>query len=255
MTETREFAADELRVRVYRTKSDMGQAAARDIATELRETLDRQASARMIFASAPSQDTMLAALAQAPDIDWSRVTALHMDEYLGLPADAPQRFGSYLVERLFRQVRPGRVELIADGDPAREAARYADLVAQAPVDLVCLGIGENGHIAFNDPDVADFADPVLAKVVALDERSRVQQVNDGCFAAVDDVPTHAITLTIPALTGGRRLFCCVPGPTKAAAVARTLAGPIDTDCPASILRNHAGCTLYLDADSAPSPTQ
>jgi glucosamine-6-phosphate deaminase len=228
----------------------MGQAAGADVAQALRDALRTKDNARVVFASAPSQNDMIESLAVAPDIDWSRVTALHMDEYVGLPPGAPEGFGTYLTKRLFDRVRPGRVELI-DGDGADEARRYAELLAEAPIDIVCLGIGENGHIAFNDPKVADFADPQLVKLVELDERSRIQQVNDDCFPSISAVPTHAITLTIPALTSGRRLFCVVPGATKRDAVRQALEGPISEACPASVLRRHPDCTLYLDADSAP----
>jgi len=245
-----EFRTDLLQVRGFGTTVDMGQAAADDVADALRSALDTQDTVRMVFAAAPSQDTMLAALAAAPGIDWSRVIALHMDEYVGLDSAAPQRFGAYLREHLFDRVRPGRVELISTvNDPVAEAGRYASMLGD--IDLVCLGIGENGHIAFNDPPLADFADPELVRVVALDERSRIQQVNDGCFAQLADVPTHAITLTIPALMSGKRLFCVVPGRRKAAAVEQALHGPITPACPASVLREHPSCTLYLDAESAP----
>lgn len=245
-----DYSRDQLRVRTFPTRLHLGQAAAGDVAAALRDALRTKDNVRVVFASAPSQDDMLDALASEPDIDWSRVTALHMDEYVGLPPGAPERFGTYLERRLFDHVRPGRVELI-DADRDDEASRYAGLLAEAPIDIVCLGIGENGHIAFNDPDVADFADPRLVKVVELAERSRVQQVNDGCFASISAVPTHAVTLTIPALTSGRRLFCVVPGATKRDAVREALDGPIGEACPASVLRRHPDCTLYLDADSAP----
>jgi glucosamine-6-phosphate deaminase len=228
----------------------MGQAAAADVAQAMRDALRTKDIARVVFASAPSQNDMINALATAADIDWSRVTALHMDEYVGLPPGAPESFGTYLTQRLFDRVRPGRVELI-DGNGDDEARRYAELLAEAPIDIVCMGIGENGHIAFNDPEVADFADPLSVKMVELDERSRVQQVNDGCFPGISAVPTHAITLTIPALTSGRRLFCVVPGATKRDAVREALEGPITEACPASVLRRHPDCRLYLDADSAP----
>jgi glucosamine-6-phosphate deaminase len=171
---------------------------------------------------------------------------------VGLDEAAPQRFGNYLKDRLFGRVRPGRVELISTtGDAVLEAERYARVLAAAPIDIVCAGIGENGHIAFNDPPVADFADAKLAKVVALDERSRQQQVNDQCFIQLTDVPTHAITVTIPALLSARQVFCVVPGISKAAAVRQALYGPVVASCPASVLRRHERCTLYLDADSAP----
>lgn len=230
----------------------MGQAAADDIAEALCKRLGDQPSVRIIFAAAPSQDAMLSALARAPGIDWARVTALHMDEYVGLDEAAPQRFGNYLSERLFSRVHPGRVELIGPGaDPAPEAERYARVLAAEPIDILCAGIGENGHIAFNDPGIADFADTKLVKVVALDERSRRQQVNDRCFTRLSDVPTHAITVTIPALLSASEVFCVVPGSSKSAAVRNALFGPVAASCPASVLRRHPRCTLYLDADSAP----
>lgn len=238
-------------VRVYPDRPALGKAAAHDVAAALRTDLAVLPIVRMVFASAPSQDSMLRALADEPDIDWSRVVALHMDEYVDLAADAPQSFGRYLRERLFDRVRPGRVELIGTlSDPVAEAARYATVVTEAPIDIVCLGIGENGHIAFNDPPEADFEDPVPVRVVRLSERSRRQQVNDGCFTSLGDVPVEAITLTIPMLFSGRRLFCSAPGTTKAAAVREAVHGPIDPACPASILRRHPACTIYLDEESA-----
>jgi glucosamine-6-phosphate deaminase len=230
----------------------MGQAAAADVANELRTRLREQAEVRMVFAAAPSQDSMFESLAVADGIDWSRVTALHMDEYVGIDTSVPQSFARYLNDRLFDLVRPGRVELIdGSAEPDTEARRYSGLLAEGPVDIVCLGIGENGHIAFNDPQFADFADPLSVKVVDLDTRSRQQQVNDGCFAQLSDVPERAITLTIPALTSGQRLFCVVPGQTKAAAVHSALHDPVSPACPATILREHPACHLYLDPDSAP----
>jgi glucosamine-6-phosphate deaminase len=229
----------------------MGHAAAADIAEELRTRLRDQATVRMVFAAAPSQDSMFESLAVADGIDWSRVTALHMDEYVGIDTSVPQSFARYLNDRLFDLVRPGRVELIdGSAEPEAESRRYSGLLAEGPVDIVCLGIGENGHIAFNDPQFADFADPLSVKVVDLDTRSRQQQVNDGCFAQLSDVPERAITLTVPALTAGRRLFCVVPGQTKAAAVRSALRDPVSTACPATILREHPACHLYLDPDSA-----
>jgi glucosamine-6-phosphate deaminase len=249
----REFRAGQQLVRVYPTRAAMGQAAAHDIAAALRTRLRTQQAVRAVFAAAPSQDEMLAALAAAPGIDWTRVTALHMDEYAGIGEAAPQRFGNYLADRLFGMVHPGRVELINPrGDAGVAAERYARVLAESPVDIVCAGIGENGHLAFNDPGSADFADAELVKVVALDERSRRQQVNDGCFGALAKVPTHAITLTVPALMSASEIFCVVPGPSKAAAVREALFGPVSPACPASTLRDHSRATLYLDADSAPA---
>ena len=227
----------------------MGTAAATAAAKFIRHSLSEQETVRAIFAAAPSQNEMLAALVVAEGIDWNRVEAFHMDEYIGLDATAPQRFGMWLKERLFDRL-PFRAVHLIETDIARPVERYEELLRSAPIDLVCLGIGENGHIAFNDPPVANFDDPVWVKIVDLEEACRQQQVNDGCFPTFDDVPRKAITLTIPALLSGRRLVCTVPGPTKRQAVYKTLRDPISTACPATILRNHVGCTLFLDKDSA-----
>lgn len=233
----------------------MGRLAASDVAQELRARLHTQAVVRMIFAAAPSQSEMLQALAQESSIDWNRVEAFHMDEYTGLPADAPQRFGAWLTREFFGKVELRAVHLIDPGaDAERCSDEYAKLMAQDAIDIICLGIGMNGHIAFNDPP-ADFAEPRDVRVVELDRLSRVQQVEEGLFPTLNDVPTHAVTLSIPRLLRADKLFCCVPGKLKEAAVTRALTGEVDPGCPASILRTHAGCTVYLDAESAAGLTQ
>ncbi|MGQ9780217.1 MAG: glucosamine-6-phosphate deaminase [Bacillota bacterium] len=241
-----------LSVEIHPDRRSLGRAAGEAVVAKIRELLGRQARVRMVFAAAPSQNEFLETLSAAEGIDWKRVTAFHMDEYLGLSADAPQSFRRYLKEHLFDRVHPGEVHLIAGEAPSpeEECARYARLLAEAPIDIVCLGIGENGHLAFNDPPVADFADPEMVKVVRLDEACRRQQVHDGCFARLEAVPTHAITLTIPVLFSGGWLYCVVPGPTKREAVKKALTGPISTTCPASILRIHPRARLYLDRDAA-----
>lgn len=241
---------EQLKVQAFATRQQMGEAAAADVANHMKQLLSEQDSIRMVFAAAPSQNEFLHALVHTEGIDWSRVTAFHMDEYIGLPADAPQRFSQFLQERLFQLVRPGQVHLIdCSSTVDEECERYSKLITEAPIDIICLGIGENGHIAFNDPPVADFNDSFVIKPVELDLPCRQQQVNDGCFPAVDAVPTHALTLTIPTMMAGKRLFCMVPGPTKREAVTRTLHDEISTACPATILRTHSNCTLYVDADS------
>lgn len=238
---------DLLQIEVYEDRTAMGNAAGSAVVAKMKQLLSEQDRVRMIFAAAPSQNEVLAALVEAEGIDWSRVTAFHMDEYIGLPKDAPQAFSQFLRDRLFHVVKPGEVHLIdSSNDSDSECARYTALLQEAPIDIVCLGIGENGHIAFNDPPVADFHDPHMVKAVELDVPCRQQQVNDGCFPTFADVPTHAITLTIPMLMSGRHLYCSVPGPTKREAVKATLEGPVTTQCPASILRNHQDCTLYVD---------
>lgn len=231
----------------------MTAAAAADIAAELRNRLGRQAGVRMIFAAAPSQAEVLSNLAGASGIDWQRVTAFHMDEYIGLPAGAPERFSAWLTSHIFSRLPFGAVYLIKPEPEASAAAKaYAKALAAAPIDIVCLGIGVNGHIAFNDPPLADFNDPDDVRVVELDAVCRQQQVDDDCFARIEDVPTQAITLTVPRLLRAERLFCAVPGTSKRDAVRRALQGPIDASCPASILRTHPDCTLYLDPESDPN---
>lgn len=239
-------------VQIHPTRAEMGAAAAADIAAAIRLVLFRKERCRMIFAAAPSQNEVLAALAADPDIDFSRIDAFHMDEYVGLPADAPQGFGNFLRRALFAQAPFGSVSYIdcTAPDPQAECARYAALLQQQPIDIVVMGIGENGHIAFNDPHEADFADPQQVKVVSLDETCRMQQVHDGCFASLSLVPTHAITLTVPTLMHADYHFCIVPAPTKAQAVAATVLGPVGSQCPATGLRLCEHAVLYLDADSA-----
>lgn len=241
-----------LRVCSLATRTAMSRVAAGHVAAEIRARLTVAAGVRMIFAAAPSQADMIEALIAEPGIDWGRVTAFHMDEYIGLAPDAPQRFALWLQERLFGRVPFAAVHPIVPEPDSRAAAeRYAAFLGAAPIDIVCLGIGVNGHIAFNDPPVADFADPLDVKIVELDDVCRQQQVDDRCFPNVAAVPERAVTLTVPRLLRAGRLFCVVPGALKRVAVKRALHGPITADCPASVLRRHADCTLYLDAESDP----
>lgn len=249
----RVLQADQLRVQVYPDRAAMGVAAAKMASEQIVRVIAEKGRARVAFAAAPSQNEFLAALIADSAIDWSKVIAFQLDEYVGLPEDASQLFGRFLTRGLFAQVNPGEVHLIGTTDSVAEAeARaeiYTALIDAEPLDLVCLGIGENGHLAFNDPPVADFSDPKRVKVVELDEPCRQQQVNDGCFASFGLVPTHAITLTIPTLLSGVRSVCIVPGPAKREAVRATLNGPIAEACPASILRTQSACTLFLDRAS------
>ncbi|MDD3470959.1 MAG: 6-phosphogluconolactonase, partial [Thermoguttaceae bacterium] len=190
---------DQLRYRVYTDRATMGVAAASYIEGLIVATLARQTAVRMIFSAAPSQDEVLASLAASDLIEWPRVHAFHMDEYIGLSSDAPQGFGQFLRTRLFGKVPLASVNYldISASNPRKECERYGQLLAEDPIDICCLGVGENGHIAFNDPPVADFADTQAVKIVSLDEVCRQQQVNDGCFASLCEVPTQAMTLTIP----------------------------------------------------------
>lgn len=246
------LSAGLLAVEIHGNRGELGRAAGKAAASYLREVLARQSSARVIFACAPSQDEFLATLTAEPAIAWSRVTAFHMDEYVGLPADHPANFRHYLRRHLTARVTPGVVhELAGDApDASAECTSYGDLLAEAPIDVIFLGIGENGHLAFNDPPVADFRDPARVKIVELDAACREQQVNDGCFPSLAQVPRQALTLTIPTLVGAARMYCMVPGRRKAAAVTAALQGPVAEACPASILRTHPAATLFLDRDSA-----
>ena len=244
------LSSSPLSVHVGASRSAMGARAAADIASEIGRVLAKKETVRILFAAAPSQTEMLVSLRQMSGIDWPRVSGFHMDEYLGLAADAPQRFGVWLRQAIFDHVPIGAVHLIDAGeDPARASADYAAKLRAATIDIVCCGVGVNGHLAFNDPP-ADFDDPLAVKVVALDERSRQQQVDDKCFASLGEVPTHAITVTISAFLAAGSIFCTVPGKQKNAAIHAMLHGPITGLCPASALRLHPRCALYLDPDSA-----
>ena len=234
-------------INVFPTKKLTGEAAGKVIEKCILTLQKKQETIRIIFAAAPSQDMMLAYLSNSPKINWKRVVAFNMDEYLDLPADAPQLFSKYLEEHLFSKVDLKEINTINPNiSITKEIERYSDLINEAPIDIVCLGIGENGHIAFNDPPVADFQDSKIIKTVELDDLCRKQQVNDGCFEDLSKVPTKAFTLTVPALMAGKNLFCIVIGENKAAAVNKTLTGPIDESCPASILRKHSKCNFYFD---------
>ena len=246
------FQKDKLKVEIYDTRAEMGNAAAHDIKAKIAQLLAEKGEINMIFAAAPSQNEVLAALADDGQIERNRDNAYHMDEYIGLSADAPQGFGNFLKAHIFGRAPFKSVHYIdcTAADPEKEAARYEKLLGDNPPDVVVMGIGENGHIAFNDPPVADFKDARGAKVVKLDEVCRNQQVHDGCFARLEEVPKYAITLTVPTLVSAPWLFCIVPAKTKANAVKECLTGEIGEHCPASILRLQENAVLYLDKDSA-----
>ncbi len=243
---------DLLTVNIYDSRDEMGKAAGADIKACILKLLEKKETINMIFAAAPSQNEVLASLAEDKEIPWNRVNAFHMDEYIGLSADAPQGFGNFLKNAIFGRAPFKSVNYIniSATDAEAECARYSALLEANPTDIVVMGIGENGHIAFNDPPVADFKDTKKVKPVELDEICRQQQVNDGCFATINDVPKMAITLTCPTLFAGDYLFCIVPAPTKANAVKATVCGEIGEACPATILRRHENAILYLDPDSS-----
>jgi glucosamine-6-phosphate deaminase len=239
-------------VQVFADPDTLGAAAARDAAAAVRAAIDDRGHANVMFATGNSQFTFLDRLATTDGVDWSLVTGFHMDEYVGLPPDHPAGFGRYMRERVVAPLRPGAFhEIHGDvSDVDAECDRYAALLRAHPLDLCCLGIGENGHLAFNDPPVADFDDPSDVKVVELDDACRRQQVGEGHFTDVGAVPARAVTVTIPALLRAGRVLAIVPEARKAEPVRRALEGPIETACPASILRTRPQATLYLDADSS-----
>lgn len=242
---------DKLDVRSYKNKQKMGKAAADLVAERINQLLKQKKELNMIFAAAPSQEDFLASLVSIECIEWDRINAFHMDEYIGLSLENEESFNYFLNDNIFGKVDFKSVFYINGkaNDPKEECKRYSSLLNEYPVDIVCLGIGENGHIAFNDPHVAFFDDDKLVKIVDLDKDCREQQVNDGCFDNIEDVPTHAITLTIPALLSGDYLYCIVPGDSKAEAVRDTLEGEITEECPASILRTHKNTILFIDKES------
>jgi glucosamine-6-phosphate deaminase len=214
--------------------------------------LQQKEEVNIIFAAAPSQLDFLHAITQDKSIEWNRINAFHMDEYIGLPENAIQRFAYFLKLNLFDKVPFKNVYYIS-GDKnniEQECGKYAKLLHDNPVDIVCLGIGENGHIAFNDPPIADFKDPSMIKVVKLELACRQQQVNEKCFESLDKVPEYALSLTVPALLRAKYMFCMVPASNKAQAVYDTLNGEINEECPATILRNKEHTILYLDNESS-----
>jgi glucosamine-6-phosphate deaminase len=245
------YQKDKLIIIKYDSRREMGEDATAEVSASIRKLLDTKPGVRMIFAAAPSQNEFLEVFSRDKDIDFSRITAFHMDEYVDLPADAPQGFGNFLRDRIFAKCPFKEIHYLNGlaKDPEEECHRYAELLKREPIDIVCMGIGENGHIAFNDPGVADFRDRKTVKVVALDPVCRQQQVNDGCFAGIDEVPVRALTLTVPVLFGCKQIFCIVPAKNKADAVYASLNNGIDENCPASILRNHGNAVMYLDGES------
>ena len=243
---------ESLRISVYRTNEEMGAAAADQASEIIRLAARARGVANIIVATGNSQLTFLAALRADTSVPWPQVNIFHMDEYVGLAPDHPASFPLFLKRHLMDYIQPkaffpvpGRAENIE-----RACKEYEALLREHPADLCALGYGENGHLAFNDPPFADFDDPVWVKVVKLAEASRRQQVGEGHFHSLDEVPTHAMTLTIPALLAAKRVLSIVPEARKAEAVYRALRGPISEDCPGSILRQAPHAHLFLDQDSA-----
>jgi glucosamine-6-phosphate deaminase len=248
----KQLTADDLTVKVFDDLASLSRAAAQDAARVLRESLELRGEANVMLATGNSQLVFLAELVRCTDIAWPQVRAFHMDEYVGVPSSHPASFRRYMRERVADRLPLKEFHYLEGdtGDAEVEARRYEELLRTFPLDLCCCGIGENGHLAFNDPPVADFDDHRDVKVVPLDLASRRQQVGEGHFATLDDVPTHAITVTIPALVRAGSVLVIVPEARKAQPVHDALYGPISTACPSSILRRQSNATLYLDAASS-----
>lgn len=248
----REAGIDSLKIRAYETAEKMGEAAADFTAQHIQSVITEKGHVNLMLATGASQFTFLDALKNIDSVDWSKITTFHLDEYIGISSDHKASFRKYLHERIIDEVNPREAYFLegdADDIPG-EIKRYEALLQEHPIDIACIGIGENGHIAFNDPPIADFDDPKLVKVVELDEKSRQQQVGEGWFDSIEDVPRQALSLTIPAIMNSRVISCVVPDSRKAGAVNNALYGPISTDCPASILRTHSNAVLFLDRHSA-----
>lgn len=242
---------ENLPVYIYQTREEMGAAAAVDAARRINAVIEKNGVANVVFAAAPSQNELLENLLKQP-VDWTKVRGFHQDEYIGIDAAEPAGFGNFLRRAIFDRVPFKELHfLLCDADGAeKRCAEYTRLLKQYPIDLIFLGMGENGHLAFNDPHVADFADPKLIKVVDLDPVCRQQQVNDGCFPSFDAVPARAMSLTMSFIMSVPEAICVVPTERKAEAVYNALYGPVTTACPASILRQHPDAALYLDSSSA-----
>ena len=240
-----------MEIKVFPTKTEMAAAAARQAADALRRALHARGKANVIAATGASQFEFLDGLVKAPGIDWSRTVFFHLDEYVGIPVTHPASFRRYLRERIVDKVRPGQFHFIEGDapDPKAEAARVGALIKSHPIDVAFVGIGENGHLAFNDPP-ADFQtkDPYL--VVSLDEACRRQQLGEGWFPRLEDVPKRAISMSIRQILSAREIIAIVPERRKAIAVRAALEGEISSLVPASILRTHPNVTIYLDRESS-----
>jgi glucosamine-6-phosphate deaminase len=246
------FQVDELPVRVYAAQEDLARDAACEVQAHLQQCIAERGEASAILATGNSQIRFLDELIRLGGVDWSKLTLFHMDEYLGIDSNHKASFSRYMRERVESRVKP-KVFHYLNGNadqPLDECARYADLLQAGEIDLCCMGVGENGHIAFNDPHVAEFDDPWSVKLVSLDLKCRQQQVDEGHFPNVDDMPRFAYTLTIPTLCAVRKIVCISPEKRKAQAIHNALKETVSTNCPASYLRTQKQAVLLLDQDSA-----
>jgi glucosamine-6-phosphate deaminase len=247
----REFTCENAKVEIYVSASALGTAAASRAAQLISTAIEESGRARVIVATGNSQIPLVEALVKQ-DVDWKRVEIFHMDEYAGMAADHPASFRRWIKTRIEEKVHPSKMNYLAGDAPDLEAEmnRYSQLLLEAPIDLAFVGFGENGHIAFNDPHVADFNDPAVVKRITLDEACRKQQAGEGHFKDVESVPGDALTVTCTGLFRANEWICCVPEARKAQAVRNALEGPISVACPASIVRRHPHAYVYLDQDSA-----
>ncbi|KPK83700.1 MAG: hypothetical protein AMS27_12100 [Bacteroides sp. SM23_62_1] len=248
---TKYFQMDKLHVSIFQDLWEMGHAAAEFVAQHVFTAIQERGNANLILATGTSQFSFLEAI-KLKKIDWERINVFHLDEYIGISEQHPASFRKYLKDRILDHVKPGKIFFL-NGDTDNlheEIGHYEALLTSHQIDISCIGIGENGHIAFNDPPVADFDDPHLVKIVELDEACRRQQLGEGWFPTLEDVPREALSLTIPAIMSSRVISCFVPEERKSAAVFNTLHNEISTACPASILRGHPNAFLWLDQAAA-----
>lgn len=249
---TKFFRVDDLMVQIYNNDAHMAQDVAKIAQNYLQNLIKQQDTVAVLLATGNSQLKFLDALITLGGVDWSRITLFHLDEYLGITADHPASFRRYLREHVEKRVSMKQFHyLVGDAlQPVAECDRYAKLLQAQPIDLCCLGVGENGHLAFNDPAVADFQDPDSVKLVKLDMVNRQQQVSTGHFSNLESVPKYAFTVTIPMICAAKKIICLAPETRKAKVVKKILSGDITTECPASILRRQPQATLFLDVNSA-----
>lgn len=246
------FRFDALSVCLYNNEAELALDAAQFAQNHLQSVLKQKGTASVILATGNSQLKFLEALTALGGVDWSKVTFFHLDEFLGIDAEHPASFRHYLRERVENRVKPFQFNYI-EGDaqqPLDECLRYTELLQAQAIDLCCLGLGGNGHLAFNEPSVANFNDPLGVKLVKLEESTRLAQLETGDFPVLEAVPQYAFTLTIPMLCSAEKIICLVPGKGKASAMKQMLQGPISEDYPASVLRTQTQAMLFLDADAA-----
>jgi glucosamine-6-phosphate deaminase len=251
-TPLRTWKVDDLQVEVYRDESELVENLVDRTQAYLQDAIAEHGSAAAILASGGSQIKFLQGLTDRREIDWAKITLFHLDEYLGIGGNHPASFQTYMREAVTDKVHPHQFNYLTGDtlEPMSECDRYQQLLSAQPIDLCLLGIGETGHIAFNDPEVADFSDRYPVKLIKLEDKSRQQQVNTGFFDRIEDVPQYALTLTLPTICRSKKISCLAMGAKKASIVRTMLTDRVSTKCPASILRKYSTATLYLDEAAA-----